>query len=194
MSSIDQYRFEVMGQDFDSVWRTHAARLFDGETQVFHVGEILSDEERENLDRLRRASKPGFELRMGVFLGDELVGWHYGRQEPSHSYYMQNSAIFPNHRRKGLYSKLVKEVVARATAAGFQTIWSRHRTTNNDVIIPKLKAGFIITGVEVDDGFGTLVQLKYITHPFRKKMYDYRVGHRRPDAEILKSMGIKITD
>ena len=58
--------------------------------------------------------------------------------------------------------------------------------TNNAVIIPKLKAGFVISGFEVSDRFGTLVQLSYYFNPLRRKMMDVRVGQRKPDEEIRK--------
>lgn len=103
---------------------------------------------------------------------------------------MQNSGVLPEHRRKGLYSELVKRVVNVATGLGFQDIWSRHNTTNNAVIIPKLKQGFLITGIEVTDIFGTLIHLHYYPKEIRRRMTDYRVGQIKPDAEIKKYLGI----
>ena len=48
------------------------------------------------------------------------------------------------------------------------------------------KAGFIISGFEVNDSFGTLVQLSYYFNPLRRKMMDVRVGQRKLDEEIRK--------
>lgn len=40
---------------------------------------------------------------------------------------------------------------------GFQVIYSRHVTTNSAIIIPKLKAGFVISAMELSDKFGVSV-------------------------------------
>lgn len=69
---------------------------------------------------------------------------------------------------------------------GFQVVVSRHNLTNNAVIIPKLKAGFVISGFEVDDRFGTLVKLSYFFNPLRRKLLDVRVGQSAPDDEVKK--------
>jgi hypothetical protein len=103
---------------------------------------------------------------------------------------MRNSAILPNHRRKGLYSALLREVVIKLEKKGFQVITSRHNAGNNDVIIPKLKAGFLITGIELSDAFGTLVNLSYFTNPLRRKVTLYRSGDQYPDEEVKKHLGL----
>lgn len=70
---------------------------------------------------------------------------------------------------------------------GFQIIYSRHAATNSSVIVPKLKSGFVISGFELSDTFGTLVHLTYFTNPIRKKVMEFRCGDLRPDEE-LKSL------
>lgn len=72
---------------------------------------------------------------------------------------MTNTGILEEHRRRGLYTALLPVVLNQLRQKGFQIVFSRHTLTNNAVIIPKLKAGFVISGFEVDDRFGTLVQL-----------------------------------
>jgi len=67
---------------------------------------------------------------------------------------------------------------------GFQLIYSSHIATNNSIIIPKLKAGFVITGLEVEERFGTRIKHFYYTGQLRKKVVDFRVGFSRPDEEL----------
>jgi hypothetical protein len=62
--------------------------------------------------------------------------------------------------------------------------------TNNDVIIPKLKAGFLITSFELSDTFGSLVHLTYYPSPLRRKVQVYRAGDLFPDEEIRKALGL----
>jgi hypothetical protein len=71
---------------------------------------------------------------------------------------------------------------------GFQIVTSRHTATNNAVIIPKLKAGFVIIGLELDDRFGTLVKLAYYFSAGRRKLIDVRSGQTTPDEAIKKLM------
>jgi hypothetical protein len=103
---------------------------------------------------------------------------------------MQNSGILPEHRRKGLYSKLVRHVLNVTTEKGFPRVWSRHNATNNAVIVPKLKQGFLISAMELSDTFGTLVHLSYFPVEVQRKMMDYRAGQIKPDDEIKKLLGI----
>jgi len=42
----------------------------------------------------------------------------------------------------------------------------------------------VISGFEVDDRYGTLVQLSYFFNPLRRKVIDVRVGQSAPDDEV----------
>ena len=119
-----------------------------------------------------------------------FISWSWGYQESAFRFYMCNSAVFSEFRRKGLYTRLLNEMVARATRLGFQEIYSRHIITNNAVIIPKLKEGFIISSMEISDSFGTTVNLSYYPKKLRKKILDYRAGQIKPDLEIKKCLNI----
>ena len=124
-----------------------------------------------------------YALGFGLFQGDTFVGRHLGQQVLAGTFEMTNTGILQEHRGLGLYTALLPIVLERLKEVGFQIVFSRHNLTNNAVIIPKLKAGFVISGFEVDDRFGTLVQLSYFFNPLRRKLLDVRVGQRRPDDE-----------
>lgn len=171
---------------FDPLLQERATKIFDDETLVFRLRDTLSDDERARVKKMDSNMGEPFMLRLGVFRSDEFVGWHLGRQDSASSFYMQNSAILPAHRRKGLYNKLVKRALEVATELGFQSIWSRHNATNNAVIVPKLKHGFVISGMKVLDIFGPLVHLTYLPKKVRRRMMDFRVGQMKPDAEIYR--------
>ncbi len=187
----ENYQIRSMEPDeFEPPFLMYTKEFFDDKTQVFRLRDALSDSQRGRLKELNKNMGQPFTLRLGVFYKSEFVGWHFGRQESAHSFYMQNSGILPSHRRKGLYAELLKRVLEITTEMGFQDIWSRHTVTNNAVIIPKLKHGFVITGMEVNDIFGTLIHLHYFPSSIRRKMMDYRVGQIKPDDEIKKYIGI----
>ena len=79
---------------------------------------------------------------------------------------------------------MVKEVLMEAKLAGFQTVTSQHVCTNNDVIIPKLKLNFKITGMQVMDEFGVTVNLTYFLNETRAKAMEFRSGMSKPDMEL----------
>lgn len=178
-------------EDFDPQFHKFTETYFDDATQVFRLRDSLEDTERDKIRNLSSNLGSPFTLRLGVFHKQEMVGWHFGRQDGPFSFYMINSGILPEHRRKGLYMELVKRVLSLTVEEGFQTIWSRHRATNNGVIIPKLRQGFVITGIEITDTFGTLVHLSYFPKEIRRKVLDYRVGHIRPDKEIIRALRLE---
>ena len=149
---------------------------------------ILSNIEKIHIKTLKQelAASP-YKLYLGIYDDtDTMVGWSWGLQENATTFYIVNSAILPAHRRKGCYSLLIQEMIKILSDKGFQLIYSRHNTTNNAVIIPKLKTGFIISKMEIDDRFGALIHLHYYTNKTRQKIVDYRAGQLQPDDEIKK--------
>ena len=80
----------------------------------------------------------------------------------------------------------VLQTLSILSEKGFQKIYSRHMPNNNAVIIPKLKAGFVISSMELDDMFGVLVNLTYYTNKLRLKAFDYRTGNSRMSDELSK--------
>lgn len=143
----------------------------------------LSETEQAALDVLGERLAGRYRLGYGIFQGDLFVGWHSGQQAQAGTFEMSRTGILKEHRRRGLYTALLPVILERLRTDGFQVVVSRHNLTNNAVIIPKLKAGFVISGFEVDDRFGTLVKLSYFFNPLRRKVLDVRVGQRAPDDE-----------
>jgi hypothetical protein len=116
------------------------------------------------------------------------VGWHFGDQLSATEFYMRNSAIFPEHRGNGLYSAMLRCIKEYLLEMGFQEISSKHNNTNNAVIVPKLKQGFVVSSLEISDIFGVLVVLKYFANERHRTVSDVRSGMRIPEGEILESM------
>ena len=115
-------------------------------------------------DNLRNRRKDLFQLNLGIFDGTKLVGWSDGFQLMDVIYYMRDSGIHPDYRRKGLYSMLLKEVLKETQKAGFLELESRHNMDNNPIIIAKLKEGFFISGTEQSPFYGPTVKLSYFHH------------------------------
>lgn len=171
------------------IWDELAPTVFEG-VQSFRYRDALTPDAIARQDALAKRLGEPYRLKLGAFVDGELAGWSVGVQESAEAYYMVNSGVLPAYRRRGLYRALVEATVAEAAAQGFQRIYSRHVATNNAVIIPKLQAGFVITGLELNDRFGTLVHLTYFPHPARRKVLDVRAGLSRPDDEVRGYLGL----
>lgn len=115
-------------------------------------------------------------LRIGAFESDALVGWTYGWFERGGTYYMANSAVLPDHRRKGIYSALVRRTVEAAAWQGSSVVRSRHVAANNAVLVAKLKLGFVVTGSEFSEEFGLLIRLSYFCDDARRQLFCERAG------------------
>ena len=183
---IKEISLEVLHQQMD-LW---GSRIFRDNDTSMNTAHVFSDSEKENIKRLHKNISQAFSLRLGVYKGEEFCGWFCGEQQTAESFYMRNTAIYPDHRRKGLYTALLDAVIERVKAEGFQYIYSRHCTTNNAIIIPKLKRGFKITSLEVSDRFGTLVHLSYYFNPLRKDIMTFRSGDAKPSEAVKKALGI----
>ena len=84
---------------------------------------------------------------------------------------MAKSAVLPGHRRKGVYSALVRRAIEEAAAGGAIVVRSRHVAANNAVLIAKMKLGFIITGSEFSEEYGFLVRMTYFVREERRKLF-----------------------
>jgi len=98
----DDYQIrELSDAEFDPLWRAEAPKIFDENSQIFRVWQWLDEDERAKAALLReRLGKP-YALNLGLFHKGAFVGWCAGHQESSETFYMRNSAVLPEHRRKG---------------------------------------------------------------------------------------------
>lgn len=165
-------------EEFIPLFQKHRPKLFaDGDD--YDVNAILSEAEIEAGRKLSDRLSNLFRLYLGVFKDGEVVGWSWGLQEGYERFYMVNSAVYPEHRRRGLYNEILRRIIERAAAEGFQILYSRHILTNNAILIPKLKAGFVLSGFEVSERFGTLAVLMYFTNPERRRLQGIRCGEEK---------------
>lgn len=164
-------------------------RVF-GDYFTFDVRRSLSDERRAEIDRWNRVREALFTLCLGIYLGEEEAGWHFSHQNTEGGVVMRDTGLLPEHRGKGIYSHLVRLLVEEFRRLGFDHVVSDHRATNNAVIIPKLRAGFLIHGLQMDE-YG--VTLKLI-HPFNdafRESLRVRSGEIRPTGTVAELMGLR---
>lgn len=174
-----KYRYEFIPyEDFAPIFDAHQPILF-ANTNTIDVNDCYSQQERDAATALRERQAKPFGLCVLAYDGDKMIGWSVGDQENAETFYMRNSAVYPEYRRQGVYDTLMRMIVDRAVKEGFQRICSRHLATNNGIIIPKLKFGFLISGIEISDKHGTMVRLTYYANKKREHILRYRTGEAK---------------
>jgi hypothetical protein len=138
--------------EFVPLFEEFGPKLFD-EHMTLKMMKVLSEQEIVAAHKLKEKIASRYRLNLGLFHEERFVGWSWGHQRSATEFYMESSAVFVEHRRKGLYSALLQEIIRVTANEGFQVISSKHHQTNNAVIIPKLKSGFLITGISIGGYF-----------------------------------------
>ena len=178
---------EMPRDDFSKLFEKYAPKVFSDNLDYDPDG-IDPKSAKEKFKKLSKQfiSPTQYRIYLGVFHKNKFVGWSWGFQYTSTTFYMCNSAVLPAHRRKGIYTYLMNEVVKGASDQGFMSIFSRHIITNNDILILKLKMGFKITNFELSERFGNLGHLTYFPQKIRSDILDFRSGYKRPNKKLKK--------
>jgi GNAT superfamily N-acetyltransferase len=113
---------------------------------------------------------------IGVYQGVEPVAFHLAEPWGEGVFRMRNTVVAPGHRGRGIYKALVELVLEQARHMGYARVESVHRADNNPILIAKLKAGFVIGGMELDPQFGLLVRLVYPFSELERDMRAFRSG------------------
>ncbi|MDP7322248.1 MAG: GNAT family N-acetyltransferase [Bacteriovoracaceae bacterium] len=182
---MDNYSVKILtSEEFKPLYDKHRKEIFEKD-HSYVLWDLLDEDELSNIKKLGKRLGNPFKLYLAAYDSHEnFIGWSWGFQDNNTDFYMCNSAVLPNYRRKGVYSTLLKKCLEVLKEEGFQMVYSKHCVTNNDVIIPKLREGFLISKMELDDKFGILIHLHYYMNPTRKKIMDYRAGQLKPDGKI----------
>lgn len=179
---------DVPTEEFMKMWEKPGKKIFVDESLMFDNKDVFSKKELAAFQKLREQfdTRNHHRVNLGLFHKGKFVGWSWGFQEMPTFFYMCNSAILPEHRGRGLYTCLMREMLKRTVEKGYSKIYSRHMITNNSIIIAKLKQGFKITSFELSDVFGTMVHLTYYPSALKNEILDFRSGHKRPNQKIKK--------
>lgn len=185
------YKFEICDKArFQEVVAELSKSVFGDENICAWLNEILSEKELKKLDKLNANYQSNYTLYTLLFYKERLAGWSYGYQDTRESFFMTNSALLPEFQGKSLYSCMLDEVLKILVDKGFQRIHSQHLLTNNSIILTKLRKGFLITGMQVNDLCGTLLELTFFTNQMRKNITDFRVGQKKPSEEVKRLLKI----
>lgn len=122
------------------------------------------------------AALPLHRVRIGAFDGEALVGWSHGWREPGGQLYVASSAVLPPYQRQGVYTRLLAAIEAQALALGCRRVTSHQRADNSPVLIAKLKAGYVICGMEFSTEMGLLAKLARDLDPDRAALFAARIA------------------
>jgi ribosomal protein S18 acetylase RimI-like enzyme len=179
---------EIPKEEFHKLWTKPAKIMFNDRSLFYNHQKVNTKKELQKFDQLNKqfSTETSYRIHLGLFYKNKFVGWSWGWQETPLVFYMCNSGILKEHRRKGLYTILLNELMKKVCEKGFMSIYSRHVITNNDILIPKLKFGFKLTSFELSERFGTMVHLTYFPQKTRRDILDFRSGLKRPDKKMKK--------
>ncbi|WP_235693052.1 GNAT family N-acetyltransferase [Deinococcus aquaedulcis] len=162
-------------------YRAACARLED---QIFGGNSLYA------FDPPTRDAPPlGNAWNWGVYRGDELIGWHHAHARDERTVYMADTGILPAHQGQGLYTRLLPHLLAAFRAAGFTLVQSHHRATNNAVLVPKLRAGFFLQGLNAYEGGLNAALTLSMDDTYRDAMH-VRSGFQRAQGETARRLGL----
>lgn len=183
---FDDYYFSIIDEkEFSKIFRENIKSVYEGVVD-FNVHQMLSELEVNKIKNLKNNLSASYKLYIKICKSEKIIGWLFGCQTDNESFTMMNSGILKEYRNKGIYSKVLKEVLDILSNEGFQKVESQHQTSNNSVIIPKLKAGFTITGLEIDEKVGMRVRLTYYFNKMRNDTLNFRIGSKKLNKEFEK--------
>ncbi len=182
---FDEFSYVVLSaEDLQPAFTNFQQRMWSG-YQECNIDLALTAAESAASSKLAARLESAFHLYLGIFAHDRLIGWSWGRQESAEEFHMIITALLPEWRRRGIYSALLPHVLARTETEGFQSVYSWHYPDSAAVLIPKLKAGFVIGGMRLWDQHGLLVQLVYPFNRVRRQLFSYRSGHA-PKSDAIE--------
>ena len=166
-----QLRSLPAGPEWDALFRSIHRETLGGRPPR---SGLWSVDEQARLAELRalRGRSPCVH-RLVFEAGGESVGCYIGSQAEEDAYHMGFTGLREEWQGRGLYSAFLLRLLGCLREVGFRQAFSRHHPDNAAVLVPKLKAGFLIEGLEISPIWGTVVRL---THPLT-------AAHRRADAE-----------
>lgn len=166
------------------------AELFSGQAPI-ETAPAWSDAQRARFAELNACF--GALLQHDALVTDEQTGqtmaWFHGFQEPRAVWYMGISAVHPAWRGRGVYTAFLERLLGLLGEQGFREVQSRHKADNNAILVPKLRAGFIIGAFEITANHGLLLHLRYCFSETLRATYAWRVDATR-GAEALRAKGI----
>ena len=162
--------------DLSLFWH-HAGKLMDSifpsYSSLGAYGHLIPEERQPKAHALRnRFAQSHHEYHLFRTAENEYIGYSYGDMRDSQTYFMTSSGVLSVYRQRGIYTGYLKQLLAYLHAIGYERVVSNHHPNNRGVIIAKLKVGFNITAVNLDERWGAQVELTYLFHDDRRHAFN----------------------
>jgi RimJ/RimL family protein N-acetyltransferase len=152
---------------FDAVISALADQVF---APLESVGNYETPPERySRADPLVVASARAHWEQIVFYDQERPVGWSMGVMHDSSTFFMRWSGVLPAYQRRGIYAGFLRVFLPYLHDLGYERATSNHMVNNRAVLIAKLKAGFIITGMVLDERYGAQVTLSYFFYEDRRE-------------------------
>lgn len=90
---------------------------------------------------------------------DRPIGWSFSEQREADTLFMVWTGLVPDVQNRGIYSAFLRHFLAYAKALGYARVTSTHMVNNRRVLVAKLKAGFVASGMTLDERWGAMIGL-----------------------------------
>ncbi|MEO1451266.1 MAG: GNAT family N-acetyltransferase [Bacteroidota bacterium] len=180
---------ELSPREFAAYFKEQRNLVYGAVTKLDVMG-LLEERERKLLHQLGGRLRQRYSLYLQFLHEDQPIGFSYGVQNAEDTFHMASTGLLPEFRGKGLYSAFLKALVEYLGREGFQKVQSYHHPSNVGVLIPKLKNGFVITGMELNEVYGSLLKLTCFTNPARKEAWEVRIGARKLSDDLGQFLDI----
>lgn len=184
----------VDAETWQAVFAVHQANVFPDEHSV-SFEPLLSAVEKDQLTGLRQNLAGARHLYFLLYDGERPIGWHFGFQRSELEYFMANTGLLPAYQGRGIYSAFLQFLIGHVVGQGFQYLTSMHHCDNNAVLIPKLKAGFLLQALGfliqpmlLETNYGSMVQLVYPAKPLYREAFSARLGARALGEEVRQRL------
>lgn len=157
---------------------TYFAVEDDLEARIFPENErverwfSLPSERRADKQRLGQLQRLTHQEAVVFYAGDRPIGFHAGRMTGAAEYMMDDTGVLPAYQNRGVYSTFLRSFLPYLRDCGYERVVSYHSPTNRPVLIAKLKAGFVIKGMELREQAAASVKLVYFLHADRYETYE----------------------
>lgn len=146
--------------------------IFPPYTALGACGHTVPEERQQSLKPLAKAFGQAHHERFIFRTSDRSpVGYGYGSMRDGQTFFMTSSGVLPQFQRRGIYSAFVRKLLQYLYAIGYERVVSNHHPNNRVVLIAKLKLGFNVTAVNLDERWGAQVELTYLFHEDRRRGY-----------------------
>ncbi len=101
--------------------------------------------------------------------------------EDEESFFIDTIGLVPEFRGKGIYQAFLRRLITYLRAVGYERLTSSHHPNNRAVLIPELKVGFNIVGLEINESAGPVLRVAHPLHEDRQHGFE-RVFCMVPEA------------